>query len=138
MARKATMRIKKHMTVEKLKKQISRLEMDVRILNRLHFINDIYHGMTVPQASAKAGIDKVTGYSWLKRWNNKGYDGLKPDYGIGRPSKISNEQKQKMKELIVKNNIKTTKEVKNLIKNEFQVEYSDKQVTVILRELGFK
>ncbi len=74
----------------------------------------------------------------MKRWNEKGYEGLKPNYGIGRPSKISKEQKQKLKELIIKNDIKTTKEVKNLIINEFQVEYSEKQITIILRKLGFK
>lgn len=54
------MGIRKHMSVESLKKQINKLEIDLRVLNRLHFINDIYHGISVPQASEKAGVDKVT------------------------------------------------------------------------------
>ncbi len=138
MARKPSMEVKRHLTFEKLKKQMNKLELDVRVLNRLHFINDLYHGISVPKASEKAGIDKVTGYTWLKRWNKKGYDGLKPDYGIGRPSKISKEEKKKLKELILKKDIKTTKEVRELIWDEFQVEYSYKHVIFILRELGFK
>jgi len=28
---------------------------------------------------------EATGYSYLKRWNSKGYEGLIPEFGGGRP-----------------------------------------------------
>jgi len=39
------------------------------------------------------GVSKVIGYVWLERWNKQGLEGLKPNYGGGRPSELSEEQK---------------------------------------------
>jgi len=39
------------------------------------------------------GVSKVIGYVWLEKWNKQGMEGLKPNYGGGRPSELSEEQK---------------------------------------------
>jgi len=71
----------KHLLAEELDKRIKKLEKDARILKRLY----LYRGMSVEDAAELVGITKATGYSWLKRWNSRGYEGLIPEFGGGRP-----------------------------------------------------
>lgn len=138
MKRRQSKKVKKWVTAEELKQLIRKKETDIKVLNRLHFVNYLYGGCTVPEASEKLGITKVTGYIWLKRWNGEGYKGLIPRFAGGRPPKITPEQKEELKEELSKRNNWTTQEVKDLIKERFDVEYSLKQVTIILRSLGMK
>ena len=56
--------------------------------------------------------------------NSNGYEGLIPEFGGGRPSKLTEEQKEKLKEMLKKKNSWTTKEVQELIEEEFGVSYS--------------
>lgn len=138
MAGKSSIKIKKHIPIGDLQKRINKLENEVKVLNRLHFINDLYHGNSIVESSEKLGITHVTGYNWVKRWNNEGIEGLIPNYGNGRPSKLSHDEKNELKKLIATREIRTGKEVKKLIKDEFNVDYSTRQISRILRELGFK
>jgi len=39
------------------------------IQNRLLFINLLYSGLIVLEASEKVGVTAVTGYHWQERWN---------------------------------------------------------------------
>ena len=39
--------------------------------------------MSVEEAVDLVGVTKATGYAWLKRWNSKGYEGLKLNHGGG-------------------------------------------------------
>src|SRR5664279_4454877 len=77
--------IKRKMPVEELDKRIKNLELDVKVLNRLHFIRNRYLGDSVELAASKSGVTKRVGYIWQDRWNEEGYEGLKPKYGGGRP-----------------------------------------------------
>ncbi len=101
------------------------------------FIKSLYAGKS-PQAAEEVGISKVTGYEWLHEWNEKGLEGLKPNYGGGRPSELSEEQKEELKAILKSRDDWTIKEVRELIKEEFGVEYSFRHVTRILRSLGMK
>lgn len=132
------MKVKKWITTEELKRLIRKKETDVKVLNRLHFINYLYNGYSVPEASETLGITKVTGYIWLKRWNDKGYSGLIPKYAGGRPPKITEEERGELKELLNKRDNWTTREVRDLIWEKFNVEYSLKQVREILKSLGMR
>jgi putative transposase len=51
---------------------------------------------------------------------------------------LSGEQKARLKEMIDKRDDWTTDEVRKLIRSEFGVEYTLKQVRVILRRMGAK
>ncbi len=138
MTRTPSMKVEKWITVEELKKRIKKKEKDVKVLNRLHFMNYLYSGFSVPEASEKLGITKVTGYNWLERWNEDGYEGIIPRFAGGRPSKLADQKKNQLKEILKKRDDWTTKEIRNLICKQFGVEYSLKQVRIILRNLGLK
>lgn len=138
MSRNPSMKVKKWITSEELKKKIRLKEKDVKVLNRMYFINYLYSGCSVPEASKKLGITKVTGYNWLERWNQDGYEGIIPRFAGGRPSKLTKNEKEELKELLKKRDDWTTKEILNLIKHEFNVEYSLKQVRIILKDIGLK
>lgn len=138
MSRNPSMKIEKWITSEELKNHIRAKEKDVKVLNRLHFMNYLYSGCSVPEASEKLGITKVTGYNWLERWNEDGYEGLIPRFAGGRPSKLTDTEKHQLKELLKERDDWTTKEIRKLIYDRFKVEYSLKQVGIILKNLGMK
>jgi len=69
------------------------------------------------------GVSKVIGYVWLEKWNEKGIEGVKPNYGGGRPSELTEEQKEELRRMLEKRDHWTTREVRELINEEFGVEY---------------
>ena len=137
MGRKRIYEVVKHMPVEKLNKRIKKLKKDAKVLKRLYFIRYLYKGMSIEEAAELVGVTKATGYEWLKRWNYDGYKALIPEFGGGRPSKLSKEQKKKLKEMLREREW-TTKEVQELIREEFGVTYSSWQVRRILKAFGMK
>ncbi len=138
MTRSSSLKVRKWITADELKKIVRKKEKDIKVLNRLHFMNYLYQGYNVPEASEKLGITKQTGYIWLERWNEEGYNGLIPRFAGGRPSKLTDTEKNQIKEILKDRDDWTTKEVAKLIYDKFGVEYSLKQVIIILRKLGLK
>ncbi|WP_409199305.1 transposase [Methanobrevibacter sp. DSM 116169] len=136
MSRKAFLN-KDHASVEEIQNRIKRLEQDIKVLNKLYFINDIYHDYSVSETCEKLGITNPTGLKWLKTWNKKGFDGLERKKGSGGQSKLSISEKEYLDEKILKNKFKSTKEVRQFIIDEFGVEYSIRQVERILKDLNF-
>lgn len=136
MARKAFIN-KDHISVKELQNMIKSLEQDIKILNKLYFINDIYHDYTVSETCEKLGISNPTGQKWLKDWNEKGMESLKRKIGSKGHKKISDAEKEYLDEMIIKNKFKSTKEVRQFIIDEFGVEYSIRQVQRIMRDLNY-
>jgi len=130
--------LQKHMTNEELQKRIKTLETNTKILQRLYFIKHRYEGKSVEVASHLVGVAKPVGYEWQERWNESGYEGLIPRYAGGRPSKLSDQQKEKLQLLLKAKNVWTTDEVRSLISSEFCVEYTLKQVRIIVKNFGMK
>ncbi|MEN4018995.1 MAG: IS630 family transposase, partial [Methanobacterium sp.] len=62
MSRTPSLKVKKWITREELKKLIRKKEKDVKVLNRLHFMNYLYDECSVPEASEKLGVTKQAGY----------------------------------------------------------------------------
>ncbi|MFO7968156.1 MAG: IS630 family transposase [Archaeoglobaceae archaeon] len=125
----------KHLTVEDLDARIKKLEKSTRVLKRLYFIRHLYKGMGVEESADLVGVTKKTGYDWLKAWNSRGYEGLIPEFGGGRPPKLSDEEKEELKEML-EDGSWTTREVQRLIKEKFGVSYSLWQVRRILKSFG--
>lgn len=138
MPRTEQIAIQKHITKEELLKRIKTFETDTKVLRRLYFIKHRYEGASVDESSRLVGVAKPVGYSWQKRWNEDGYNGLIPRYAGGRPSKLSDNQKEKLQLLLKEKDLWTTDEVRFLILNEFGVEYTLKQVRVIVKKFGMK
>ena len=138
MAKWGRIGIKRKMSAEDLDQQIKILEKNVKVLNRLHFIRNRYLGDSVELAASKSGVTKRVGYIWQYRWNEEGYEGLKPKYGGGRPAQITDEQKEELYQILTERDDWTTKEIRKLIKDKFGIEFSEKHVRTILRSLGLK
>jgi putative transposase len=136
MSRREEIPIQRLMNIEDLNRKIKSVEKDVKILKRLYFIKFRYSGDSVEKASEKVGVTKRIGYIWQNRWNEKGYDGIIPRYAGGRPSKISDQQKSELEQILRRKESWTTKEIKDVISREFNVDYSLKQIYIILRDMG--
>jgi len=126
------------MSIDELNKRIKTLEDDTKVLRRLYFIKYRYEGKLVSESAKLVGITKRVGYIWQERWNEKGYEGLTPRYAGGRPSKLTDAQKGHLVELLKQNDTWTTEEIRELIFNEFKVEYTSKQIRIILKNIGMR
>ena len=137
MARLEEKHIDKDLSEEEVLKLI-RTEKDAKILRRLYFIKFRYAGDSVQEASEKIGITKRIGYIWQDRWNKEGYKGLIPQYGGGRPSKLTNQQKAELERMLRQKDAWTSREVRDLIIKEFGVTYTIKQVLEIAKKMGMR
>jgi len=124
--------------VEELDRRIRSLEKDARVLKRLYFVRYRYDGLSVEEAAKRVGVTRMVGYEWQRRWNQDGVEGLVPRFAGGRPSKLGEEQKKELKSFLAGRDDWTTVEVRDLILEEFGVEYTLKQVRVILKGFGMK
>ena len=138
MARTEEIAIERHMTVENLNRYIKSLETDVKILKRLYFVKYRYEGLSVQESAERVGTSKQIGYGWQSRWNSEGYEGLIPKYAGGRPSKLSDKQKEMLKITLDKRDDWTTEEVREQIYDDFNVTYTAKRIREILKGFGMK
>jgi len=135
MARLEEITIEKHLTVQDLERRIRTLEKDTRVLKRLYFVRYRYEGKSVEEAATLVGTTKNNAYIWQERWNESGYEGLIPRFAGGKPSKLTEEQKLDLKDQLATGSF-TTEEVRELIQTRYDVEYTSKQVRIILRKMG--
>ena len=128
----------RHLSEEELRVLI-RGERDGRMRERLIFIMSLYEGESVECAARKLGRVKATAYSWLRRWNQGGAEGLRPDFSkAGRPSKLSAEEREELRMILKAQGCWTTREVRTLIQESFGAEYSVMSVYRLLRGLGLR
>jgi putative transposase len=132
MGRKQEKEIVKHVTLEELNKIIKKEEKSVRVLERLYFVKFIYKGDTIKEACQKVNISEPTGYSWLDSWNQQGYKGLVPNFSGGPKPKVGEAEREELKRMLGEKDAWTLREVRELIKEKFNVEYSEMQVWRIL------
>jgi putative transposase len=120
---------------EELLKRL-RTENDERVKPRLIFLNAMAnHGISYEKASNICGLCLSTGYVWIRKWNAGGYEGLKDkDTRTGRPPRLNDENMMKLKEILKSKDHWTTKEVVIEIKAHFDVDLSEDQTIIILRE----
>ncbi|AGB49695.1 transposase [Methanomethylovorans hollandica DSM 15978] len=136
MAKPEQIPIEHHLSSEELLKRIKSLEKDTRVLQRLYFVKHRYEGASVAESAKLVGTSKPVAYQWQERWNKDGYDGLIPRFAGGCPSKLLDEQKEELKEILHQRDDWSTKEVKELIFNRFNVIYTGKQILEILKKFG--
>ncbi len=132
MGRKQEKTIIRHVTLDELNRKIKKEEKSIRVLERLYFIRSIYKGDTIKESCDAVNIIEPTGYAWLELWNNKGYDGLLPKFSGGPKPKLGDAERQELKHMLNEKEAWTLREVRTLIKDKFDVEYSEMQVWRIL------
>jgi len=114
-----------------------RLEKNGRVLRRLFFIQFIMEGMSIANASEKVGVTRMVGYLWLRRWNQAGVSGLVPGRGGGRPSKLSDEQREQLAGFI-RGRCLPLEEIKRYVSEELGVSISDSRIRVVLKRMGVR
>ena len=62
---------------------------------------------------------------------------MKPKFNGGRKSKFSNEDRIKFKERLLKDNNLTMTDAQNILRDEFELDFSLPYVCKIVRNLGF-
>lgn len=129
--------VKRHLSEDELEDLI-RGENNKRVLERRIFIRSLYDCEGVEKAAKKLGRSKVAGYDWLKRYNEGSLEKLKPTFRGGRPSKLSKDKQDKLKEKLKERRDWTTKEVNQLVKEEFGASYSLRSMRRILRSLKMR
>lgn len=83
------------------------------------------------------GFSRATGYNLQKLWNEGGLNALRPKSGPGRSPRMTTVQRDHMKNIVAKTPMET-KSVRLLMKKEFNIDYSIKQVHTILINMGFR
>lgn|GEM_PF-233352 len=130
--------VEKHLSADELDRKIRGLKNDVRVLKKLYFIKSLYRGESVERSADLIGVTKATGYNWLKAWNKHGYEGLLFKPKSGRPSRLSDTDKEELERILRKKDTWETREVQDLVKKEFGVKYSSWQIRRIMKSLGMK
>ena len=128
MGRKQEKELVRHVTLDELNRIIKKEEKSVRVLERLYFIKFIYKGDTIKEACQKVDISEPTGYSWLDSWNKQGYEGLVPNFSGGPKPKLGEAGREELRRILGEKDAWTLREVRELIKAKFNVEYSEMQV----------
>ena len=124
--------IERHLSEEELDAKLREAD-DPEMVRRLGFVKNLYQGDTLGEAADREGKSQPTGARWAKRWNEGGIDELAPDHGGGRPSKLSDEERDRLRELLEKGEPWTTQEVLHLVEKEFNVSYHPNYIYELLR-----
>ena len=77
-------------------------------------------------------------YVWAFRWNDEGVAGLLDLPRNGRPSKLTGEQKKELKELLDMRDDWSTREVRSMIIEDYDVEMTENGVYRMLRSWKMK
>lgn len=129
--------IHKHLTEETLDENLRQAD-DAEMVRRIGFIKNLYKGDTIAEAADRQGVSQPTGVRWSERWNSGGIEGLKPDFGGGRPPKLDEDEREQLKALLKEGDQWTTQEIGHFIDEEFGVTFHPNYIYQLLRELGVK
>jgi len=138
MANKIQKKVKFWFKKTRLNKLIKKHQQEADVLRKLIFIRFLYNEKTVEEAVELMEISLSTGHRWLDEWNDGGYEGLYPKYkNCGRNAKLTNEQFQKLDEIMINESFLSTRKVHEIIKKEFNIDYSMSRIPVIVNKLGY-
>ena len=116
--------------------KLVRKEKNSNLRDRLRGILLLKKNFTPGEVAEILGVTERTVFNWKKRYNHSGYNGLKTNPIPGRNTILNKEDMEKLKELLEMKDYWTSKEVRELIKNKFDVEFTPRHIPRILRKLG--
>ena len=122
--------------IKELDECIAKHRPSHRIYIKLIAVRDVKLGKTRTEVAENLRVNRRTVGNWVKLYDEDGIGGLMPKYeNCGSKCRLSNEQLLKLKEELTNpQKSYSLKDAKKFIKDEFDVEYSLKQVWVITRE----
>ena len=129
--------LKEHNTIEELKKEIRKTK-DGRYLLRVQCILLRKEGMKPGEIEERLLISRNTYSKWIKRYNEKGLEGLKTKKPSGRKRKWDRELFKELFEELDKNNRWwNVKRMQEFIKNKHNVEIPEDTVRKIVKKAGY-
>jgi len=118
----------------------------IREYKRYQAMYAYFSGMTLTEVSRVYMINRTTLSEWYKRYKSEGLEGLKDRKIEGRPSRLNEEERAKLKEMILKrtpaeegfraNYNWTAKLIGKYIKREYGLSYSIRGITGMLKRMG--
>ena len=94
--------IERHLTEKQLNEAVDEAQSaeEAHLVRRLCFVKNIYAGDDTKEAASRVGVSQSTGSRWSDAWNEDEVDGLRPDWGGGRPRKLPEEKLPELEELL--------------------------------------
>jgi len=127
----------KHLSIYEINDLIKH-DPDKEVVKIMIFLKSLYEFKTIAESVRILGYRYETGLRWLERWNDGGFKGIKFKWGDGRPSKLTKEQFDELKEDIINLGLKTTKQIKKHILDKWGVNYAISWLPTVLRSIGAK
>ena len=126
-------------------RQLAKHCKDSNQSRRLLSLAAVLDGMSRADAARVGGMDRRTLRDWVHRFNDHGPDGLKNIHAGGREPRLSPEQKEQLAHIIETGPDPATDgvvrwrrvDIKRVIKERFGVEFHERYVGTLMKELGF-
>ncbi len=123
----------KHLTREELEERYRREKRDMRLKERLQAILLLYDGKKTEDVASIVRRSRSTIENWISAWNERGVDGLIPNFTGGpKPRMADSEWDRIVKEIEGKG--MTLKDVEVYVKDTRGVHYAYKTVWKALRK----
>ena len=140
----AAIAVRNDVEAEELRVLAGRVK-DANQVRRLLSIAAILDGMDREEAARIGGMDRQTLRDWVHRFNAQGLDGLINIKPPGRPSRLSDQQKEDLCELVEagpdpqKDGVARWRcvDLKRVLGQRFGVDLSEVRLGQVLRQLGF-
>lgn len=126
-------------------RQLAKQSKNSNQSRRLLSLAAILDGMSRADAARIGGMDRQTLRDWVHRFNESGVDGLKDGHGGGQRSRLSPDQKAQLAQIVetgpdpdIDGVVRWRRvDVQSVIKQRFGVDYHERHVGRLLKELGF-
>ena len=137
MSGKSKINIFKNMSEEELDIAITEYSGNYRYYQRLIAMKLISIGYSFSKVGEFYQLVIYQSHRWAKACESMGLTGLIPEFGGGRPPKLNKNMENKLSKRIESEEKITMVGVQNILKNEYNVEFSLPHVCNIVRKLGF-
>ena len=125
------------MSEEELDIAIKEYSGNHRYYQRLIAMKLISIGYSFSKVGRILLVSYLSVHRWAKACESMGLTGLIPEFGGGRPPKLNKNMENKLSKRIESEEKITMVGVQNILKNEYNVEFSLPHVCNIVRKLGF-
>jgi len=128
----------------KLSKQALR-DGAYRVASRLHAVALNMEGKSAPDIANLLKVHRSKVSIWLQNWQREGMDGILEGHRSGRPSSVSERQRQRLSDILdsgpvaygFTSGVWTSPMVARVIEEEFSITYHPAHVSRLLHVLGF-
>ena len=126
-------------------RRLAKVSKDANQSRRLLSLAAVADGMSREDAARVGGMDRQTLRDWVHRFNAGGPDGLKDAWWSGPEPRLSPTQKAKLAQIVetgpdpaVDGVVRWRRvDLQKVIKERFGIDYHERYVGTLLKELGF-